>query len=735
MGDFINPGMAWFALAGLIPIIIHLLNRQRYKRIRWAAMEFLLEALKKTRRRLQIENIILLIIRTMIVVLLALALARCYFKQTPIAALGAVDTHAFIILDNSYSMGYKNGNVSNFDESKSIANNIIDTLKPSRGDKVSLLTLSSKPTMVISEAGANLELVKKTVANLMLSDYGTSCYETLLLARDLVNRVTSSHKVIYIITDCQRSSWLVREELKSKFNELLGQISNIAEVRIIDVGKDNAINSNINSMRSTRRVIQTNKTANFEVEVNNFNATSLTNLEISFYVDNLKQNSASVPVGSFGAATTNFPCEFTDPGSHRVKVVLEPDNLAVDNERYLSVDVRDSIRGLIVNGNPSSDPYEDEAMYLRYALQPSKIESERFSIYSLDVVTDIVLEATDIKKYDFVILANVESLSQEKLKTLEEYVQSGGGLLIFLGDKVDRRFYNDALYKNGLGLMPGELIEILGDKEHQNYVKLDKIDFTHETMNYFKPIKEYLSKIFIYEYYRIKLNTPEKDKTEENNARILARFNDNDENPALIEKVYGKGKIIVLATSADIEWNTMPASPGGVILYDQLVQYLSIPDVGLKNIMVGEPLKLFIKPTDYSPTFSLIMPERGIKFISPIVLPGEKGFFLSCSETDTDKTGIYSLERPNSDEQERFFSYIAVNLDPQEGNIKKISADELKQFYNGFKFDLFKEFTQHKEDAISKTPSSNIWKYLIWTVFGLMVLETILAQRFGAVRK
>ncbi len=68
--NFINPGMAWFALAGLIPIIIHLLNKQRFKRVRWAAMAFLMEALKKTRRRLQIENLLLLIIRVLILVLL-----------------------------------------------------------------------------------------------------------------------------------------------------------------------------------------------------------------------------------------------------------------------------------------------------------------------------------------------------------------------------------------------------------------------------------------------------------------------------------------------------------------------------------------------------------------------------------------------------------------------------------------------------------------------------------------
>ncbi len=739
MGDFINPGMAWFALAGLIPIIIHLLNRQRYKRIRWAAMEFLLEAMKKTRRRLQLENLILLAIRVLIVVLLSLALARCYFRQTPLAALGTVDTHAIILLDNSYSMGYKSGNASVFDEAKTIAHNIIDRLKTSQGDKVSLLTLSAKPAVVISEASANLEIVKKAVANLQLSDYGTSCYDTLLLAKDIVAKSKSSRKVIYLVTDGQRLAWQNREENKAKFTELLAQLGTEAELKIIDLGKDNAPNSNINGLRPAGRVIQVGKTANFEVEINNFNPLSLANIEISFYVDNLKQNTASVPVGSFGTATTNFTYEFPEAGPHQIKVVLEPDSLNLDNERYLSVDVRDAVPVLIVNGAPSADPYADEAMYLRYALQPSRTESDRFSIYSVDTVRDIVFEETDIKKYDLIILANLEYLSQEKLKALEEYVRSGGGLLIFLGNKIDRRFYNESLYRKGAGLLPGELIEILGDKEHQNYVKLDKIDFNHESLSYFKPIKEYLSRILIYEYYRMKLDLPEKDaaapdKPESNPLRVLARYNDADENPALVEKTFGKGKVMVVTTAADIEWSNLPASPGGVILFDNLAKYLAIPSANQKNIRAGDPLKLILKPSAYSPTFSMIMPGRGIKFLSPGKLP-EGNFLLTCPETDTEEIGFYSLERQGSEDQEKLLTYFSVNLDPLEGNLKKTSAEELKQLYPGFKFEWFKNLNERQEEAVGKPPASNIWKYLIWTVFGLILLETILAQRFGSVRK
>src|SRR5262245_64522247 len=92
-----NPGLMWFALGGTIPVIIHLLHRQKYRRVRWAAMEFLLAALKKTQRRLRLENLILLILRVLIMVVLALAIARPYFEKAPLGVLQDSNTHYFKI--------------------------------------------------------------------------------------------------------------------------------------------------------------------------------------------------------------------------------------------------------------------------------------------------------------------------------------------------------------------------------------------------------------------------------------------------------------------------------------------------------------------------------------------------------------------------------------------------------------------------------------------------------------
>src|SRR5438093_13109389 len=100
---FITPA---FFVAGLflasIPIIIHILNRRRYKTVQWAAMEFLLRAMRKNRRRLKFEQWLLLATRCLVLLLAATALARplgC--RDSALAALGQRSGLHVIIIDNS----------------------------------------------------------------------------------------------------------------------------------------------------------------------------------------------------------------------------------------------------------------------------------------------------------------------------------------------------------------------------------------------------------------------------------------------------------------------------------------------------------------------------------------------------------------------------------------------------------------------------------------------------------
>src|SRR5438874_13685799 len=103
IGLFLNPGFLLIAAALVsVPIIIHLINRMRFKRIRWAAMEFLLKAQKRTRRRLIIEQLLLLALRCLMIALVGLLVMR--FIGCGETNLGGKPNLHLVLLDDTPSM-------------------------------------------------------------------------------------------------------------------------------------------------------------------------------------------------------------------------------------------------------------------------------------------------------------------------------------------------------------------------------------------------------------------------------------------------------------------------------------------------------------------------------------------------------------------------------------------------------------------------------------------------------
>jgi len=202
---FFNPALLWFALGGAVPVIIHLLHRQKFKRMRWAAMEFLLRALQKTRKRMQLENLLLLLLRVLIMILLALAISRPFFRETPVEALGDSDTHHFFVIDQSYSMAYKRAQHTSLDVAKRAALKVLQDIRPSEQDRFSILPLSTYPEPILVNSNRK-ERIQTAINELRPSDFGTSVYATMQSLRNLLEsaEIRNRDRRIYIFTDLQR---------------------------------------------------------------------------------------------------------------------------------------------------------------------------------------------------------------------------------------------------------------------------------------------------------------------------------------------------------------------------------------------------------------------------------------------------------------------------------------------------------------------------------------------------
>src|SRR5436305_13256523 len=145
---FLTWGFLWAGAALVsIPILIHLLNRRRFKTVTWAAMEFLLRAMRKNRRRLRFEQLLLLATRCLMLCLLGLALARPLGCESgALAHFGRRTALNVFIIDNSYSVAYETrlpDARTHLDQAKNLVKKLLS--RPSAGGESVVVITAGKP--------------------------------------------------------------------------------------------------------------------------------------------------------------------------------------------------------------------------------------------------------------------------------------------------------------------------------------------------------------------------------------------------------------------------------------------------------------------------------------------------------------------------------------------------------------------------------------------------------------
>jgi len=181
--NFLHPALfAAGAAAVAIPVIIHLLMRRRRKPIEWAAMRFLLEAYRKHKRRLRLEQWLLLAARCLIIALLGTALARPFFGNAN-SLTGGPET-LYLIIDNSLTASAQSGGDAALARHKQLAASIVGTLDSARGDRVGLITLGSPADAIVMPPSSELTGLTQTIRSIEAVDSAADFAGALTAIRD-----------------------------------------------------------------------------------------------------------------------------------------------------------------------------------------------------------------------------------------------------------------------------------------------------------------------------------------------------------------------------------------------------------------------------------------------------------------------------------------------------------------------------------------------------------------------
>lgn len=620
---FIHPAIAGVALGlGLIPILVHLINRRRYVRVPWAAMSFLLAANRRSARRVRLEQWLLLLTRVGVILLFGLAVARPYVPTSsllPLSAGGGSRVHRVLLLDNSLSMNARTQTgQSRFELAKRCAERLLESF-PST-DAVSIVTLSQPAEAVITQATYDRRFVRERLAAVEPTQRATDTVGALTTAFEILedSPLAAGNRAVYLISDLPRRLW------ESEADE--GPTAAVrAARRLADALTDPATNFTVvcvapgvsESVAVTRLaaespLIGVNVPIRIVAEVTNEGSSSVRDVALQIRRDGQIIRREPLPrIEPRGSTVATITTEFSTPGTHLIEARISPpdhDVLDDDDARYLSVEVRDTRPVLLVDGRPGATRLAGEAGFLATALAP-KVGTAESTLIQPRVVIEPELGGEVLSDYDVVALCDVHRLSAEAWKHLEEFVTDGGGLLIFGGDLLSAENYNRFGYAEGKGLLPGKIgkarvtarAEARGSYDSDEYVAFRLDDRVHPIVAEFVGHADSgLFTVRVDQYLPIELDT--------HRAEVVLRYT-NDE-AALIASSMGKGRVLYCTTSANMAWTNLPAKGDYVSLMLSAMAFLSPRHGDHRNIMVGETIRDRLTPVESSLPLRVVSPQR-----------------------------------------------------------------------------------------------------------------------------
>jgi len=712
------PFLAPLLLGGLVfasaPIIIHLLNRRRFKLVEWAPMRYLKLTLRTNRRRLQLEQWILLAIRTLVILLLIFAAARFYLTGNAAAAWLSLGgrTSRVILIDDSLSMGLKTAGQSALDRATDQAGQLIETLGTQ--DALTVATTSTltapmrRDSVMSSDEAAALA---KQVRDLTPTESANNWAATLASLGDLLEGAAHSNKEVRLFTDRRAVGWSA--EAAEQANRL---VSLGVRLVIVDVGQGSEGNASLASFDQSAGVALVNTPIHFVAKIDTDGDPQFKADYATLVVDGA-ETTVKLPDIAAGQRGIELKAShtFDTPGQHTVELRLPDDTMPGDNARSLVVEVAESVRVLLVDGEPGIAPRDSEVFFLAQVFYSGSTPIRT------TVTTDAEwLQQPSVGNYDLVVLANVEKLPAERIDQLRAMVEAGCGLMIFTGDQVDPSAYNTLMYEGGRGLMPaaielGETIEVQGlvvePIDHSPIPVLTQVQAERPSL---------LARVAPWKVSRAML----PDLTDRSDTRVLARWNSPGLPPAAIEKRLGKGRVILWTVTADRGWSDWPTE--GTYLIGMRESALSIAGVSTAagNLTAGWPIIQRVSPSNPPSRAEVVRPGSDTALAATI--DREEPSRPVIRYADTRHAGLYKLtwDVPGQDEPRK--QSFAVSPDARESELRRLSEDELKQMLPNVDLTLI-----DPAQAGTGGAQRELWRTLAMMLLGFVIFESAFAAWVG----
>jgi hypothetical protein len=415
--------------------------------------------------------------------------------------------------------------------------------------------------------------------------------------------------------------------------------------------------------------------------------------------------------------TTDVPLTVTmqKPGQIPLHLTLPGDAMPQDNSRWLALNVRQSLDISLVDGEPSGDPsggpYQGATGFLQNALtlgaEPWHVERR----------SDTDWAGAPLASCDVLTMADVSSVSPERIAAIERLVRDGMGLMIFCGDLVDPDLYNRSLYRDGLGLLPARLDKPID--EPVTGLVIEQLDQS--------PLSD-LGKLLPSALARIKprrfmVASVAGGKRE--NVRVLARWNDAAGHPAVIEKRFGNGRVILWTMSANTQWGDWPKDSTFPLTVRSAAMSIARSEAHQDNLTAGQPIQFVLEEGQGAVDAKVSTPGHETPEAATVEKPEKSPAMIRAVQTAHAGTYMMNWKDGTGNLMQHLF---CVNGDKAESDLTPIGDAELGGLLGNLR-PMIVHYSSG-QNALAQQ-GREIWRTFAMALLGLLAVETVLAVWVG----
>jgi hypothetical protein len=689
---FLNPAVLFGLLASSIPILIHLFNLRKLKKIEFSTLYFLKELQKNKIRKVKLKQWLLLALRVLIILFLVTAFSRPTLKGVALGGTtSSAKTTAVFLFDDTFSMSVVGTKGSFFNQEKQSVYELLSQLQ--EGDEAALVLVSDQSHQEIKPTN-NLIEFRRMIDNLQLSYSSGGLNNAFVKAAKIMGESKNFNKEIYILSDFQQGLLRHNEEI-SNLSQLLDEKVKVYTINYS--GKD-VFNLGVDNLVVNSQIFEKDKPVSFSATITNYSKQPVNNAVVSLFVNGERNAQQSISLSEGESKNVAFETTLKKTGNNDVFVELEDDDILQDNKRYTNVFVPDKIQVALFTDEDNDAAFTEVALGLDNGEGSMTLTKKNLS----------QLSSVDLSKFGAVIIIGSENLSNPE--RLVSYLNNGGGLMIFPGSKTTLSKFQKLCGTFGIPYPAGVVGKV---SQAQNASSFGNIETDHPVFqNLFESRdKKKIESPDVYQY--IKIQPGSKGKNVISMADNSAFFS---------EYKAGQGKVLLFATAPVLSWSSFPLKAIFVPLLNKSVFYLASKDRDVTNYYAGSSVDINLSKYPL-PQIKVAKTDNSSDNIN--IEPQYKGKVYTYANTNS--VGNYKFYSGDN-----LIDNISINADPAESKTEYLSKSDLKDYLDktGFKgkYTGINSGDNLISAVLQSRYGSELWKYFLIVALLLAITEMAVAR-------